>query len=70
MSIKNNIFNDSIKFTEEPETNAEVPIFDSWDSLNLDPNLLRGIYAYGFEKPSVIQSKAIHPIMLGKDIIA
>jgi translation initiation factor 4A len=31
---------------------------------------LRGIYAYGFEKPSTIQSKAIYPIMQGKDIIA
>jgi len=32
--------------------------------------LLRGVYAYGFEKPSVIQSRAIKPMMTGRDIIA
>jgi len=73
MSIKNNIFNDSIKIAsyetiQEPDT--ELNTFESWDNLDLEPNLLRGIYAYGFEKPSTIQSKAIYPIMLGKDIIA
>jgi translation initiation factor 4A len=42
----------------------------SWDELGLSENILRGIYAYGFEKPSPIQQKAIKPIMVGKDIIA
>jgi len=42
----------------------------SWDDLNIDADLLRGIYAYGFEKPSPIQCKAITPIIDGKDIIA
>jgi len=32
--------------------------------------LLRGIYAYGFEKPSAIQQRAIKPTMLGRDLIA
>jgi len=32
--------------------------------------LLRGIYGYGFEKPSPIQQKAILPIIKGKDTIA
>jgi len=31
---------------------------------------LRGIYSYGFEKPSPIQKKAIGPILKGRDIIA
>ncbi len=44
--------------------------FNSWDELDVDTNILRGIYAYGFEKPSPIQSKAIISIMKGKDIIA
>ena len=34
------------------------------------PDLLRGIYAYGFEKPSAIQQRAIRPILRGRDIIA
>jgi translation initiation factor 4A len=42
----------------------------SWDDLNLNPKILRGIFAYGFEKPSPIQQKAIKPLIMGKDIIA
>ena len=30
----------------------------------------RGIYAYGFEKPSAIQQRAIKPIVKGRDVIA
>lgn len=43
---------------------------NSWDDLNLKPNLLRGIYAYGFENPSEIQKKAICPIIKSRDVIA
>jgi superfamily II DNA/RNA helicase len=43
---------------------------DNWDELNIDQNLLRGIYANGFEKPSPIQRRAIRPIIDGRDIIA
>jgi len=43
---------------------------NTWDELDLNPKLLRGIFAYGFEKPSPIQQKAIKPIILGKDVIA
>jgi superfamily II DNA/RNA helicase len=32
--------------------------------------LLKGIYEYGFEKPSVIQAKCIKPIADGRDLIA
>lgn len=42
----------------------------TWDELELDPNLLRGIFAYGFEKPSPIQGKAIKPVIEGRDVIA
>ena len=42
----------------------------TWDDLNCNIDLLRGIYAYGFEEPSSIQKKAIIPFMEGKDIIA
>ena len=43
---------------------------NNWDELDLNPKLLRGIFAYGFEKPSPIQQKAIKPIILGKDVVA
>lgn len=42
----------------------------TWDELDLNPNLLRGVYAYGFENPSPIQQKAIKPITLKRDVIA
>ena len=42
----------------------------SFDEMNLKPDLLRGIYAYGFNKPSAIQQRAIRPILRGRDVIA
>jgi translation initiation factor 4A len=42
----------------------------SWDELDICSELLRGIYSYGFEKPSPIQCTAIQPIIERKDIIA
>jgi len=38
--------------------------------MGLKDELLRGIYAYGFEKPSAIQQRAILPCISGKDVIA
>eukprot|EP01097_Dermamoeba_algensis_P005379 TRINITY_DN3421_c0_g1_i1.p1 TRINITY_DN3421_c0_g1~~TRINITY_DN3421_c0_g1_i1.p1 ORF type:complete len:418 (-),score=122.66 TRINITY_DN3421_c0_g1_i1:165-1274(-) len=38
--------------------------------MNLREDLLRGIYAYGFEKPSAIQQRAIMPLVKKHDIIA
>ncbi|GFS09844.1 eukaryotic initiation factor 4A-III [Elysia marginata] len=37
--------------------------------MNLRAELLRGIYSYGFEKPSEVQQKAIPPITDGRDVI-
>ena len=51
------------------ETNWAEQI-NSFDSMGLKDELLRGIYAYGFEKPSVIQQRAVKPMMLQKDVIA
>jgi len=42
----------------------------SWDQLDISNEILRGIFAVGFEKPSPIQSKAIKPIIEGKDVLA
>jgi len=44
--------------------------YKSFDDMGLPENLLRGIYSYGFEKPSKIQEKAIVPIRERKDILA
>lgn len=50
-------------FTEWEES------FDSFDQMGLHENLLRGIYAYGFEKPSAIQQKGIVPFTKALDVI-
>ena len=47
-----------------------VEAIDSFDAMGLTEPLLRGIYAYGFEKPSAIQQRAIKPLMSGQDTIA
>ena len=52
------------------DTSFEINSFDELQDLNVDSNILRGIYGYGFEKPSPIQKKAIKPIIAGRDIIA
>ena len=38
--------------------------------MNLKAELLRGVYAYGFERPSAIQQRAIMPVIGGRDVIA
>lgn len=47
-----------------------VTCFESFDDMQLAEGLLRGIYAYGFERPSLIQQRAIVPMTQGRDIIA
>ena len=54
MSNSNNITEDKITF----------------DNMELKEDLLRGIYGYGFESPSIIQQKAIVPLIKERDVIA
>ncbi len=53
----------------EVETNWDEAT-TSFDLMDLKEELLRGIYAYGFEKPSAIQQRAVKPILIGRDVIA
>jgi translation initiation factor 4A len=50
----------------------ETPLktYETFDEMDLPDNLARGIYAYGFEKPSSIQSVAIVPMKERRDILA
>ena len=45
-------------------------VCENFDDMELREELLRGIYAYGFEKPSAIQQRAIVPCVKGFDVIA
>lgn len=48
----------------------EIEAIRTFDDMNLPEDVLRGIYAYGFEHPSAIQQRAIRPITQGRDLIA
>lgn len=54
----------------EFETSKGVRVVSTFDAMNLKQDLLRGVYTYGFEKPSAIQQRAILPIISGRDVIA
>lgn len=49
----------------EPEKNQEI----TFESLKLDPNILKGIRDLGFIRPTPIQAKAIPPVLEGRDLI-
>jgi translation initiation factor 4A len=54
---------------EEFKTNWEESV-EKFDDLGLNEQVLRGVYGYGFVKPSPIQQKGILPVIQGKDTIA
>lgn len=71
----------SLKTNKTPgsSTKGESLVFESskgvspvvtFDQMGLKNELLKGIYAYGFERPSAIQQRAIRPMISGSDVIA
>ncbi|ODQ60189.1 hypothetical protein WICANDRAFT_68716 [Wickerhamomyces anomalus NRRL Y-366-8] len=54
----------------EFKTSKNVQVVSSFEEMNLKDDLLKGIYGYGFEAPSAIQSRAIMQIISGRDTIA
>jgi len=65
MTTNDSVVNDVCK--DETNTSYE---FQNWEDLDISQSLLRGIFAYGFEKPSPIQQKAIKPLIDKRDIVA
>lgn len=59
---------EDLQFSDKSTKN--VKIYSTFESMKLKTNLLKGIYGYGFEAPSAIQSRAIRQIITGKDTIA
>ena len=49
---------------------TEIKKVTSFDEMGLPEELLRGIYSYGFERPSEIQTMAIVPMRERRDILA
>ena len=48
----------------------EIVEYSTFEDMELKGDLLRGIYGFGFTKPSIIQTKGIKPIVDGKDLLA
>ena len=70
MSLANECDKSALSNNMEEEPYDSSYEINNWDDLDSHPNILRGIYNSGFERPSPIQKKAIKPIIMGKDIIA
>ncbi|PNY09382.1 DEAD-box ATP-dependent RNA helicase 2-like protein [Trifolium pratense] len=68
MRIKDDLQRGSIDM--DLETTEGVKTFKSFEEMGIKDNLLRGIYQYGFDKPSAIQQRAVAPIIQGRDVIA
>ncbi len=66
---ENEPLGDHIEVETEEEDSTEV-LPKSFDEIGLREEILRGIYAYGYENPSPIQQRAIQPMLTGRDIIA
>ncbi len=54
----------------EFNTSREVTVAPTFEDMHLKESLLRGIYAYGYESPSAVQSRAIVQVCKGRDTIA
>ncbi|CAH2053280.1 unnamed protein product [Thlaspi arvense] len=52
------------------ETTAGIEPITNFSDMGIKENVLRGVYEYGFEKPSAIQQRAVMPILQGRDVIA
>jgi translation initiation factor 4A len=57
------------QFVVETSNPEEFPIVKKFDEMGLPELLLRGIYSYGFDVPSAIQSAAIIPLVKGRDVL-
>lgn len=51
------------------ELSEDVEVVSTFDQMGLKSDTLRGIYAYGFDRPSAIQQRAVKPILKGRDIV-
>ncbi len=59
--------------TKTPKTTSTsnfTTTITSFDELNLKPTLTKGLLSIGYTTPTEIQSKAILPLLNGKDTIA
>lgn len=51
------------------ETSEDIEVSSTFQEMGLREELLKGVFCYGFEKPSAVQQRAIRPIVKGRDVI-
>ncbi|KAK9698418.1 hypothetical protein RND81_08G102900 [Saponaria officinalis] len=61
--------NELLSVDDEDFFTSYDEVTESFDAMGLQENLLRGIYAYGFEKPCTVQQRGIVPFCRGVDVI-
>lgn len=52
------------------EPSKDVQVYETFDDMKIPDTILRGVYGYGFERPSAIQKRGIVPIKDGHDLLA
>lgn len=48
----------------------DVKVVPTFEEMDLRPELLRGVFSAGFDKPSAIQQRCMMPIVRGRDLIS
>lgn len=51
-------------------TTPGLEVVPTFEAMGLSDDILRGVYAAGFESPSAIQARAVAPILAGRDVVA
>ncbi|KAG7093149.1 hypothetical protein E1B28_009432 [Marasmius oreades] len=59
-----------IKEGNRAELNGASGFVDSFEDMNLKPEILCGIYAYGFKRPSLIHQRVVPPVINDRNLIA
>jgi len=62
-------WSDIATIPKEVKKEEKVKVYSSFEDMDLKEKILKGVYAYGYEKPSAIQQRAIVPIMQEYDVI-
>nr|CCC95450.1 unnamed protein product [Trypanosoma congolense IL3000] len=55
---------------EETDMQANVPAVSTFEAMGLKEDLLRGMYGYGYKRPTAIQKRFIVPFLQSRDLVA
>ena len=60
-----------IPLTEEQSERSHdtIQLYKHFEDMHLHEEILRGVFAYGYENPSTIQQQAVVPCVQGRDVV-